>query len=117
MTRARRLAALVPVVLLLNLPACRSGPSAPQENAPPVIMSVTAAKVRVIPMRQQLRLLGTTVAQRHITLVAPSSGRVIDFNLQDGDRVRAGQLVGYVVNREVIAAQQGLEVARQIDPA
>jgi RND family efflux transporter MFP subunit len=120
MTRALRLAALLAVVLLLIPAGCGGGPPVSQENTdaqPPVIMSVSAAQVRILPMRQVLHLLGTTEAMRHITLSAPASGRVSRFNLQDGDRVSAGQIVGYVVSREVVAAQQGLEVARQIDPA
>lgn len=88
-----------------------------QEEPPAVVMSVTAAKVRIAPMREELRLLGTTVARRHITLRAPAAGRVMDFNLQNGDRVSAGQVVAHVLNREVEAAEQGLEVAQQIDPA
>jgi multidrug efflux pump subunit AcrA (membrane-fusion protein) len=118
MNRARSLAAVGAIVLVACLSGCGNAPSAPQEEAPPpVIMSVTAAAVRVIPMRQELRLLGTTVAQRHITLLAPSAGRVVNFKLQDGDQVRADEVVGYVLNREIEAAEQGLEVARRIDPS
>ncbi len=80
-------------------------------------MSVTAARVRTAPMRAELRLLGTTVAMRHLTLRAPAAGRVIGLELQSGDRVRSGQVVAHVINREVEAAQQGLAVAQQIDPA
>ncbi len=39
------------------------------------------------------------------------------LELQSGDRVRTGQVVAHVINREVEAAEQGLEVAQQIDPA
>ena len=68
-------------------------------------------------MRQELRLLGTTVAMRHITLRAPAAGRVTGLDLQSGDRVRTGQVVAHLINREIEAAEHGLEVARQIDPA
>jgi len=68
-------------------------------------------------MRQELRLLGATVAMRHITLRAPAAGRVTGLNLQSGDKVRAGEVVAHVINREIEAAEHGLEVAQQIDPA
>jgi multidrug efflux pump subunit AcrA (membrane-fusion protein) len=117
--RLRVLAAAVS--LLLALTGCNKGASLEegesQEEQPPAVMSVTAARVRVAPMRQELRMLGTTAAARHITLRAPAAGRVVGFNLQNGDRVRAGQVVAHVINREVEAAEQGLEVAQQIDPA
>lgn len=106
--------------ILLTLAGCAKNASEPeesQEEQPAVVMSVTAARVRIAPMREELRLLGTTAARRHLTLRAPAAGRVLDFNLQNGDRVKAGQVVARVLNREVEAAEQGLEVARQIDPA
>jgi multidrug efflux pump subunit AcrA (membrane-fusion protein) len=67
-------------------------------------------------MHQELRLLGTTVALRHITLRAPSAGRVLGLNLQSGDRVHRGEVVAHIINREVEAAENGLEAARRIDP-
>ena len=39
------------------------------------------------------------------------------LNLQSGDRVRTGEVVAHVINREIEAAEHGLEVAEQIDPA
>jgi membrane fusion protein, multidrug efflux system len=119
--RGPRLAAIAAAVsLLLVLTGCNQSPSSDeesQEEVPLPVMAVTAAKVRIAPMREELRLLGTTDAARHVTLRAPAAGRVVGFDLQKGDRVRAGQVVGYVINREVEAAQQGLEVAQRIDPA
>ncbi len=87
------------------------------EVQPAVVMSVTAAPVRMAPMHQDLHLLGTTVALRHTTLRAPAAGRVTGLNLQSGDRVRAGEVVAQVINREIEAAEHGLEVAQQIDQA
>jgi multidrug efflux pump subunit AcrA (membrane-fusion protein) len=113
--------AAIAIVFALSILVTGCGGGAPQseenaESQPEAIMAVTAAPVRVIAMRQELRLLGTTVAMRHITLRAPSAGRVTGLNLQEGDRVSAGEVVGQVVNREIEAAEQGLEVARRIDP-
>jgi multidrug efflux pump subunit AcrA (membrane-fusion protein) len=69
------------------------------------------------PMRHEMRLLGETVALRHISLRAPSAGRVIGFDLQTGDHVMGGEVVAHILSREIEAAENGLAVARQIDPA
>jgi membrane fusion protein (multidrug efflux system) len=119
--RTLRLGALAAAAVLI-VAGCGGGGSSPEDSAesqpaPPVVMSVTAARVRIASMRAEIRLLGTTVAMRHITLRAPAAGRVMGLELQSGDRVRPGQVVAHVVNREVEAAEQGLEIAQQIDPA
>lgn len=79
-------------------------------------MSVAAARVSVAPMHGELRLLGVTVARRHLTLRAPASGRVTGLNLNSGDQVRRGEIVAHIINRESEAAQAGLEVAKRLDP-
>jgi membrane fusion protein, multidrug efflux system len=117
MIKAWRAAATAAALALLAFVAGCNGAPETEESAPPVVMAVTAARVRVIPMRQTMRLLGTTVAMRHITLRAPAAGVVVGLNLQEGDRVSAGEVVGRINSREVMAAEQGLEVARQIDPS
>lgn len=61
-------------------------------------------------------MLGVTAALRHITLRAPATGRVVGYNLNSGDRVRRGQVVAHIINRELEAAQAGLGVAEQLDP-
>ena len=81
------------------------------------MLAVSAASAQVVPMHDELKLLGTTVALRHLTLRAPASGRLVDFELQSGDRVRRRQVVARIINREIEAAQAGLGVARQLDPA
>jgi len=81
-----------------------------------VTMSVSGARVVVAPIHSEIRLLGTTIALRHITLRAPTAGRVLGFNLQSGDRVRQGEIVAHLMNREVEAAESGVAVARRVDP-
>jgi membrane fusion protein, multidrug efflux system len=105
---------------ILVICGCRSTPSQDEDSAAsqaPVTMAVTGTRVVVKPMRSELRLLGATEARRHISLRAPAAGRVIGFNLQIGDRVREGQIVAHILSREVQAAENGLAVARQIDPS
>ncbi len=112
------------IVLTLALAGCRAGSGASASDddsaAPPpgaVTMAVSVARVTVAPMRRDLRLLGTTVAARHLQLRAPSAGRVLGFNLQNGDRVRCGEVIAHVLNREVEAAANGLAVAERLDPS
>ena len=110
--------------LMAALGACRSASVPPDSDedsaAPPasaVTMAVTAERAVVAPIHRDLHLLGATVASRHWQLRAPSAGRVLDFNLQNGDSVRRRQVVAHVLNREVEAAANGLAVAQRLDPA
>jgi len=117
----RWLTAVAAFAALLVVGGCRSGggvdnAAGSAEPASSTIMAVTAAKATVGPIHQELRLLGTTVALRHITLRATAAGRVIGLNLQSGDRVHRGEVVAHIINREVEAAENGLEAARRIDP-
>ncbi|MGH6742309.1 MAG: efflux RND transporter periplasmic adaptor subunit [Bradyrhizobium sp.] len=80
-------------------------------------MAVSGARAAITPMREEVRLLGTTAALRHISLRAPAAGRVLGMNLQTGDRVGRGEVVAHIINREIEAAQNGLAVARRLDPS
>jgi multidrug efflux pump subunit AcrA (membrane-fusion protein) len=108
---------VMPVALVLILAAgCR--PQSPgeetQEIAP--VMVVAAAPATITPMISTLRALGVTVANHHVTIRAPAAGRLIGMSLKNGDQVRKGERIGYVVNREIEAAQAGLAIARKLDP-
>ena len=109
--------------MLFVAAGCNRGSGGADEDAsaaPPataVTMAVSAAKVAVAPMRNEIRLLGSTVALRHITLRAPAAGRVLGLKIESGDRVRRGEIVAHVVSREVEAAENGLAVAQKLDPA
>lgn len=116
MTATRLALACCAVAALVPLAACNHTASLKQDAAQPeTVMAVTAASVRVAPISRRLDLLGTTVALRHISLRAPAAGRVMGFRLQSGERVRSGEVVAYVLNRETEAAENGLAVARRID--
>ena len=117
----------LPVVIMLivfTVAGCRGGASSARDEddagapaAAAVTMAVTAAKATVAPMRNEIRLLGTTVALRHITLRAPAAGRVVGLRIESGDRVRRGEVVAHVINREVEAAESGLAIAQKLEPA
>jgi membrane fusion protein, multidrug efflux system len=87
-----------------------------EENAPEPVLAVSAARVAVMPMRQEATLLGTTTAMTHVTVRAPSAGRVAGFTLLSGDRVHRGEVIAHIISREQEAAQAGVDVARRIDP-
>jgi multidrug efflux pump subunit AcrA (membrane-fusion protein) len=115
--------AFVAIAFALVLATCRSGSalrdSDDESSAPPVstmTMTVSAAKATIAPVHRELHLLGTTVASHHLQLRAPAAGRVLGFNLQNGDHVRRGEVVARVVNREIEAALNGLAVAQRLDP-
>jgi membrane fusion protein, multidrug efflux system len=112
------LAALM-LLAALSASACRkagTGEDVATEAAPKVVLAVTAARVVVKPMRQELVLPGVTAALRTITLRAPAAGRVVGLEVTTGDSVHRGQVIGHIVNREEDAAQAGVEAAQKIDP-
>ena len=97
---------------------CRGAASddeTPSEASNPTL-AVSAEKANIAPMRQTLRLLGTTTAMHHVILRAPVAGRVLGLNLKIGDRVRKGQTIAHVLSLEIEAARQGLGIAKRIDP-
>jgi membrane fusion protein, multidrug efflux system len=108
---------IMPVAVALILAAgCRAqGPGEESQEVAPV-MVVAAAPATVTPMISTLRVLGVTVANHHVTIRAPAAGRLTGMSLKNGDQVRKGQRIGYVVNREIEAAQAGLAIARKLDP-
>jgi Cu(I)/Ag(I) efflux system membrane fusion protein len=115
----RALASMLAMTLALAT-GCQSSTPAGEDTAAPaeqaVVLAVSGARVIRAPLTAEIRLLGTTTAQHHFTLRAPAAGRIIGFELKSGDSVRHGQIVARVINREVEAAQNGLAVARTIDP-
>ncbi|MBV8135881.1 MAG: efflux RND transporter periplasmic adaptor subunit [Deltaproteobacteria bacterium] len=103
-------------VVLILAAGCRApGPGDESQEVAPV-MVVAAAPATITPMISTLRVLGVTVANHHVTIRAPAAGRLTGISLKNGDQVRRGERIGYVVNREVEAAQAGLAIARKLDP-
>ncbi len=103
----------------LNASACRkpaTDEDAATETAPRVVLAVSAARVAVKPMRQELALAGVTAALRTLTLRAPAAGRVVGLEVTTGDSVHRGEVIGHIVNREEDAAEAGVEAAQKIDP-
>jgi membrane fusion protein (multidrug efflux system) len=108
-----RVAALF-TLIALDLSACRTAPSNEAPVSEPV-MAVTGATVKIGPIVSEERLLGQTVAIRHLIIRAPTAGRVMGLTLQVGDKVRVGEVIAHILSREVEAAENGLAIAQQID--
>jgi len=106
---------LLVAILIAGCRGAASDEEAPPEASNPTL-AVSAAKVGTAPMRNTLRLLGTTTAMHHVLLRAPVGGRVLGMNLKIGDSVRKGQTVARVLSLEIEAARQGLDIAKKIDP-
>jgi Cu(I)/Ag(I) efflux system membrane fusion protein len=115
----RLVALLAAIALVAGCGPGGSGGDDEDSAAPPpsaIVMAVSGAKVQAAAMRQEIRLLGTTIAERHLMLRAPAAGRIIGFDLLSGAVLRRGQVVARVVNREIEAAESGLAIARTLDP-
>lgn len=114
------IAAAATLAIVIALGGCRAAATGDEDSgavaAAPATMSVAAARVSIAPMQSELRLLGLTAARRHIMLRAPTAGRVTEIDFNSGDRVRRGAVVARIINRESEAAENGLEVARRLDP-
>jgi RND family efflux transporter MFP subunit len=124
--RTRRLPAAAAPLFAIGLFAlaalggCRARRAAdegemPAAQAPAPVLLVTAARAESAPITATLRVLGTTIALRHVVVRAPTAGRVLGVTVKAGDFVRKGQVVAHVLNREIEAAQAGLAIARQLD--
>lgn len=119
MKRLTRVKAIIGSAVLLaltslQLNACRSAPPGEAPEPEPV-MAVTGERVEAGPIASEARLIGQTVAMRHLIVRAPAAGRVMELTLQVGDIVRRGQIIAHILSREVEAAENGLAVAQQID--
>lgn len=96
--------------LLILLAACSRAGDPPPPAAgppPPAGTPVTAVAVRRAALRVEVSGPGSTVALELQQLRAPFAGTLRDLLVQDGDRIRAGQVLGHVLSRESAAAEEG----------
>ena len=110
------LAALM-LLAALSAPGCRKATTdedAPAEAAPKVVLAVSAARVTIKAMRQEIALPGVTAALSTLILRAPAAGRVVGLAVTTGDSVQRGQVIGHIINREEDAAKAGVEAAQKI---
>jgi multidrug efflux pump subunit AcrA (membrane-fusion protein) len=116
----RLVLAILMLLAALSVSGCRQAAineDTATEPAPKVVLAVSAARVVVKPMREEISLPGITAALRTLTLRAPAAGRVVGLMVTTGDSVRRGEVIGHIINREEDAAQAGVAAAQKIDPA
>ena len=98
--------------------ACRgsgkssAGRAGGNPDATPATTAPSATPVTVAPLRRETLAVrvsgpGETVALQVESIRAPFAGTLVDLRVQDGDRVRAGQVIGHLVSRSSIAALEG----------
>jgi len=90
---------------------------APAEAAPKVVLAVSAVRVTIRAMRQEIALPGVTAALSTLILRAPTAGRVVGLAVTTGDSVQRGQVIGHIITRDEDAAKAGVKAAQTIDPA
>ncbi len=116
----RLVLAILMLLAALSVSGCRQAAineDTATEPPPKVVLAVSAARVVVKPMREEISLPGITAALRTLTLRAPAAGRVVGLMVTTGDSVRRGEVIGHIINREEDAAQAGVAAAQKIDPA
>ena len=77
--RAAILAAAIAIVLLAGCSGEKKGDDEDSKPTNPTLL-VSAARAELHPMTSELRLLGKTVAMRHVIIRAPTAGRVIGID-------------------------------------
>jgi multidrug efflux pump subunit AcrA (membrane-fusion protein) len=120
MRRLRR--CLVPLVIAAGLPGCgRSAPSPPETRTPPVSVTTTIARRDDVPRRFEAG--GVVAAETSATVSSRVVAPVVEVRVRAGDRVRAGQVLIVLDERDlaaharqstasVEAAERGLAAAR-----
>lgn len=102
------LAVVVPLAVLFVYVALRSGPLAP--------VPVTVAQVTSRAVKPALSGLGTVEARYQYKIGPTAAGRILSLDVQVGDVVQAGQLLGVMdpvdLDDRILAQQAALEGAR-----
>ncbi|MCX7815862.1 MAG: efflux RND transporter periplasmic adaptor subunit [Tepidimonas ignava] len=78
----------------------------PWAHAQPAGPNVPVAEVTRRPVGQALTLDGTVEAVQQATLAAQASGRIVQLHVKAGERVRAGQVLAVIDDRETTAGVQ-----------
>lgn len=102
MTVRNALHHVLPVLALLAMAGCKKGPGA---GGPPAgfATQVVAVKAKREAVTEQLRVIGTVLANETVDLQAEVDGRVTGIHFEEGQRVEAGQLLIEMDSTEVEA--------------
>ncbi len=101
---------------LLLLSGCGDRDNGPQQTGPPP-RTVEVAEVQVQPMSESVNLVGSIAAAESTEIRPEISGRIEEIRFQEGDRVRQGQVLFRLDDRELRAqlleARTRVNLARQ----
>lgn len=113
----RKLFSLILFIVLSNLllAACAGKKPAAEQTAPPI--AVKTEVVKLAPIEDYYEAVGAVRSAASSVLSARIMGVILAIRAHEGDRVRAGQLLAQLDDRDAMAqarkAQAGLQEARQ----
>ncbi|HEU4430138.1 MAG TPA: efflux RND transporter periplasmic adaptor subunit, partial [Myxococcota bacterium] len=120
MKRARVAAAGAVVLVLLGIAASRSSTrpeasaGAETKRAEPPALAADAVVVRVQPVGETVRTVGTLLANESVTLVSELSRRLVAVEFTEGSQVRKGDRLFRLDDADLRAQLAELEVRRQL---
>jgi RND family efflux transporter MFP subunit len=94
----------------------RSGPGQGRGGSAARTVSVSVAKARTAPVRQDIEITGSLKPKEQVDVTSKVTGRVERLTLQVGDRVERGQLIAELddaeLGQQVRRAEAALQVVR-----
>jgi multidrug efflux pump subunit AcrA (membrane-fusion protein) len=104
---------IAPVLLLLLTAGCARPHNDDEERTVPPLVSVKTVPVRLGNMPRGLEVTGTTEALRKVRVFSPIAGTLLAMKVQEGEAVRAGDVLAVVQPREARAALAGAEALKR----
>ena len=80
-------------------------------------MTVEVARVRRGHVSQMLTVVGNLIGEQTVDVVPRTAGRLISMNVKLGDRVRRGQLLAKVEDREMVEQVRQAEASHKVAEA
>lgn len=107
----------VAVSAALAAPACRRQPPQPVRAAEAAPIEVRVLQVQAQPFTPTVPVTGTLVSRSRVDVKAETTGRVVRFPKEEGDRVAAGEPVLWVDDEPYRLALQQAETAVKVAEA
>jgi multidrug efflux pump subunit AcrA (membrane-fusion protein) len=103
---------IAPALLLLLITGC-ARPHSDEERTVPPLVAVKTVPVRRGIMPRGLEVTGTTEALKKVRVFSPIAGTLLAMKVQEGEAVRAGDVLAVVQPREARAALAGAEALKR----
>ncbi|MDX9847764.1 MAG: efflux RND transporter periplasmic adaptor subunit [Tenuifilaceae bacterium] len=102
---------VIPFIVILISIACSDGQKSggTQSQRARAGLSVNAYEVKLLPLTQGLSLSGTLMAGEEVELRAETTGKLVEFYLDEGRSVKKGQLLARVNDSEIRARLEKLK--------